>query len=437
MLNAVIKFKETEIGTIPEEWVFLPLAEAVDFNPRRELKKGKQAKFVAMADVEIFTKKISTFSIKDFSGGTKFKNGDTLMARITPCLENGKTGFVDFLEKEEVAGGSTEFIVLSGKEKVSDSGFVYYLSISPTIRQAAIKAMTGTSGRQRVENSKFTNQPVQLPSMVEQKQIAEILSSLDDKIDLNRKINANLEKLASSLFKRWFVDFEFPDKNGQPYKSSGGKMMDSELGEIPNDWCIEKIGNLKLLITDYVANGSFASLKENVSKIFEEEEYALFIRNTDLKNNFASKRYVDRKAYDFLLKTHLKGGEVVISNVADVGSVYKCPKFKKPMVLGNNVIMLDGNFLNNYLYLLFISQQGQSLIESITSGSAQLKFNKTDFRNLDIINPGNDILKMFDIICEQFFSTIQNNRDEIDNLVILRDSLLPRLMSGKIRVNNN
>ena len=232
-------------------------------------------------------------------------------------------------------------------------------------------------------------------------------------------------------------NFEFPDENGKPYKSSGGRMVDSDLGEIPAGWSTEKIGKLNLAVTDYVANGSFSSLKQNVSRIYEYPEYALFIRNTDLKNNFFTKRYVDEKAYEYLRKTHLIGGEVIISNVADVGSVYRCPKFKLPMVLGNNVIMLNGEYLNGYLYLLFKSQPGQDLIDSITSGSAQLKFNKTDFRNLEVIKPGEGILKEFDAICNNIFLAGQATKDVVNDLVELRDSLLPRLMSGKIRVKHN
>ncbi|MDD3940619.1 MAG: restriction endonuclease subunit S, partial [Candidatus Pacebacteria bacterium] len=244
MKNAnCIKNIESKKENFPKEWRFFPLAKAIDFNPKRELEKGRHSKFISMADVQVFTKKISTFSVKKFSSGKKFKNGDTIMARITPCLENGKTSFIDFLGEGEIAAGSTEFIVLSGKKDVSDSNFVYYLSISPSIRSMAIKTMTGTSGRQRVDNEKFANLIIALPSIIEQKQIAEILSSLDDKIELNRKINSNLEKIASLLFKQWFVDFEFPNNNGESYKSSGGKMIDSELGEIPEGWKISKIGD--------------------------------------------------------------------------------------------------------------------------------------------------------------------------------------------------
>lgn len=100
-----------------------------------------------MDNLEPFNKKIYSFNVESFKGGSKFKNGDTLLARITPCLENGKTAFVDFLENNEIAFGSTEFIVLREKENIRDKHFLYYLARSEKFRETAIKSMTGSSGR--------------------------------------------------------------------------------------------------------------------------------------------------------------------------------------------------------------------------------------------------------------------------------------------------
>ncbi len=150
------RMKQAEIGLsacnaqaepIPEDWEVLKLGDAIDFVPQRIIKKGQEVKFVAMTDIDPSDKQIKGFSNRKFNGGSKFKNGDTLMARITPCLENGKTAFCNVLNDDEIAGGSTELIVLSGKEGKSDSNFVYYLMISPEIRDIAIQAMAGTFGR--------------------------------------------------------------------------------------------------------------------------------------------------------------------------------------------------------------------------------------------------------------------------------------------------
>ena len=259
-----------------------------------------------------------------------------------------------------------------------------------------------------------------------QNKIVSILKSLDDKIEVNRKINENLEQQAQALFKSWFVDFE-PFKNGE--------FVESELGMIPKGWSLKAIGELQLLVTDYVANGSFASLKENV-KLYQEEEYAVFIRNTDLKSGEFGV-YVDKHSYDFLSKSRLYGGEIIISNVGDVGSVFLCPHLKKPMTLGNNIIMVkaDDDITNTYLFLLFKWSYGQGLIQSITGGSAQPKFNKTDFKSLKIIMPSNNVLDNYGVKLMSMMNIIEANKGENIRLATLRDTLLPKLMSGELKVN--
>ncbi|MBE0538226.1 MAG: restriction endonuclease subunit S [Ignavibacterium sp.] len=154
-----------------------------------------------------------------------------------------------------------------------------------------------------------------------------------------------------------------------------------------------------------------------------------------MKSGFVNKVYVNKHSYEFLSKTKLFGGEVIISNVADVGSVFLCPKFLKPMTLGNNVIMLNSKY-NLFLYLYFRSPIGQSLIYGITSGSAQQKFNKTDFRNIKINLPSIDYAIDFNERVKIFFDKIETNQIQIRTLTQLRDTLLPKLMSGEVRVEN-
>jgi len=275
-------------------------------------------------------------------------------------------------------------------------------------------------------NTKLLNEvPITIPSLEDQRRIASILSSLDRKIELNNKINADLEEMAQAIFKNWFVDFE-------PFKD--GKFVDSELGMIPEGWKVGKITDIGCLITDYVSNGSFASLKQNVH-LYETKEYAQFIRNTDLKTNTFSV-YVDKHSYDFLSKSTLYGNEIIISNVGDVGSVHLCPKLDIPMTLGNNIIMLRPNEkeYNYFLYLWFKYFSGQGLIQGIKGGSAQPKFNKTDFKNLPLLIPSFEIIERSYWIFESMFSILSSNVKENSRLSTLRDTLLPRLMSGELEV---
>ena len=279
--------------------------------------------------------------------------------------------------------------------------------------------------RGNINAKTYGDMEIELPSRKVQDKIVSILSSLDRKIELNNKINADLEEMAQSIFKNWFVDFE-------PFKD--GKFVDSELGMIPEGWKVGKITDIGCLITDYVSNGSFASLKQNVH-LYETKEYAQFIRNTDLKTNTFSV-YVDKHSYDFLSKSTLYGNEIIISNVGDVGSVHLCPKLDIPMTLGNNIIMLRPNEkeYNYFLYLWFKYFSGQALIQGIKGGSAQPKFNKTDFKNLPLLIPSFEIIERSYWIFESMFSILSSNVKENSRLSLLRDTLLPRLMSGELEV---
>ena len=173
------------------EWVMKKLKDIANFNPRESLAKGVVAKKVAMDKLQPFCRDIPGYELEPFSGGTKFRNGDTIMARITPCLENGKTAKVAVLDDGEVGFGSTEYIVFRAKDGI-DEDFIYYLVCSPLVREPAIKSMVGSSGRQRVQADVVQNLEIMVPDYEEQKRISGILKSLDDKIAANTEVNKNL-----------------------------------------------------------------------------------------------------------------------------------------------------------------------------------------------------------------------------------------------------
>ena len=166
-------------------------SDIAEFNPKESLKKGVPAKKIAMDKLQPFTRDVPSFEWEVYTGGTKFRNGDTIMARITPCLENGKTAFIDVLRDGEVGFGSTEFIVLRAKPGITDEQYVYYLAISPTFRQIAIKSMVGSSGRQRIQQSVLDDMEIALPPIEEQAEIGQCLAKLDERIALNDRINDN------------------------------------------------------------------------------------------------------------------------------------------------------------------------------------------------------------------------------------------------------
>lgn len=177
------------------EWVSKKLIDIADFNPRESIAKGTIAKKIAMDKLQPFCRDIPEYEMETFSGGTKFRNGDTIMARITPCLENGKISKVSILDDGEVGFGSTEYIVFRSKEGVNED-FLYYLVCSPFVREPAIKSMVGSSGRQRVQTDVVQNLEIKVPLYDEQCKIAGFLKVLDDKIHLNTVINDNLPPLS-------------------------------------------------------------------------------------------------------------------------------------------------------------------------------------------------------------------------------------------------
>ena len=170
----------------------IKLGDLIEFNPKEIIKKGTKCKRISMDKLNNFSKCIHSFEYEKYNGGMKFRNGDTLLARITPCLENGKTSKVSILDDNEIAFGSTEYIVMRCKKNISDEDFIYYLSISPEFRNIAIQSMTGTSGRQRVQLDVIKNTEMLLPNYGVQVKIGKILSKIDDKIEENDKTNNNL-----------------------------------------------------------------------------------------------------------------------------------------------------------------------------------------------------------------------------------------------------
>lgn len=323
---------------------------------------------------------------------------------------------------------STGFTVVTVDTTIAYPYFIYYyLTQSSVIESLQAIAEQSTSTYPSIKPSDIEDIELDLPELETQKKIGSTLRMLDRKIALNEEINDNLEQQAVVLFRSWFSTFSL---------SPNSPRVNSEFGEIPEDFAVVKVGSLPMLVTDYVANGSFASLKANVN-LYQEPNYAYFIRNTDLKSGTFGV-FVDQHSYEFLSKSTLYGGEIIISNVGDVGSVFLCPKLDGRMTLGNNIIMLrpEDAHLRYYLYIWFKYLQGQALIQGIKGGSAQPKFNKTDFKNTSVLIPPKDILTRFHEAVAPMFEMISQKQIETAHLADLRDTLLPRLMSGELNVSD-
>lgn len=194
-------FEESELGMVPKGWRLLPLSDAYEINPFRKLSKGQSATYLDMANVPVRGYSTGDLIQRNFSSGTKFKNHDTLLARITPCLENGKTAYVDFLSEGAVAWGSTEFIVLRPKPPLH--GFhAYLLCRSTSFRKHAIQSMSGTSGRQRVQNDMLGLYLVAVPSDEIAAKFSEISEVIQASSSANEARAKNLGNLRDTLLPR-------------------------------------------------------------------------------------------------------------------------------------------------------------------------------------------------------------------------------------------
>lgn len=182
--------------------------EMFDVDPKIRIAKNSEVPFIEMTDVEPWTRTVGSKRRKKFSGGSKFLDGDVLVARITPSLENGKTSIYRATQsdKQAPAGGSTEFIVVRGIAGRSLSEFAYYLLRTADLRSHLIANMNGSSGRQRVDANALRNYVVDLPPLDEQRRIAGVLGALDDKIESNQAVVTGAEQLIDEIAEQKATD---------------------------------------------------------------------------------------------------------------------------------------------------------------------------------------------------------------------------------------
>ncbi|MEW4528132.1 restriction endonuclease subunit S [Maioricimonas sp. JC845] len=191
-------FVDSELGPIPKGWEVGVLDEVIDVNPARRLRKGDVAPYLAMADMPTNGHAPDNWEYRKFGSGMRFTNGDTLVARITPCLENGKTAFVDFLPDDTVGWGSTEYIVLRPREPYPDL-FAYCLARLARFREFAISNMTGTSGRQRVPASVLSHYLLVRPCKSLLESFGEVVRPLFDAVSANMRENRVLASSRDTL----------------------------------------------------------------------------------------------------------------------------------------------------------------------------------------------------------------------------------------------
>lgn len=393
------------------EWRTIRAADFIDFNPRLSLKKGDIATKVAMDKLKPFTKKIPETEKAEFNGGAKFCNGDTVMARITPCLENGKTAYVDMLDDGEIGFGSTEFIVMRAKTGISDPQFVYYTAINPVFRNVAIKSMVGSSGRQRVQQSVLEELELSVPDLDEQRRIGDFLARIDEKIALNDRINDNLQRQLRTIFKAEFTD--------NPELENITQIPLSELCHV-----VTKGTTPTTLGKPFVESGIN----------FIKAESILDDHSID-KSKFA---FIDEETNALLKRSIIYAGDVVFTIAGTLGRFALIDENVLPANTNQAVAIIRADLekvLPEYIYTCFIGEWHTDYYAKRVQQAVQANLSLTTIKSLPI--PLLDEAKMSEYLSLilPLIKAIKINEAQNEKLAALRDNLLPKLMSGEIDVS--
>jgi type I restriction enzyme S subunit len=397
------------------KWEEKRLEDIIDVNPPVKLKKGESYPFIDIDKVSPTRRSVTNEEVKVYDGqsSSKFCDGDTVFSRITPCLENRKIAKVSI--NGDAAFGSTEFYVFRAKKKKADARFTYYLTSSNAVVLPAINSMTGASGRQRADKRFIQRLKLNLPDLLTQERIADILSEYDDLIEANNRRIELLEQTAQELYKEWFIRFHFPGYGNAKFEDG-----------IPEGWEIKRMNKFC-----YVTDGTHDTPKpvdvgvplvtgRCISSGFVDFDAAYNISETD---------HVGIKK-----RSGLKSGDILFSNIGTVGNCCIVDYNREFSV--KNVIIFKPETMRDtaYLYYWMTSSTMQEIFGTQTNGASQQFVGLTFMRKYKLLVPKDDILEAF---ADKVLPIVEQKRllhQENLNLAAQRDMLLPRLMSGKLEV---
>jgi restriction endonuclease S subunit len=296
------------------------------------------------------------------------KVGDVVLTTEAPLGEVAQIKDASFALAQRI-------ITIRGKDNLIENGYLKYF-LQSSIGQHRLKEReTGTTVT-GIKSSELRQVLISAPDFQTQTSIAEILSSLDDKIELNNKINQELETLAQTLFKQWFIDFEFPNENGEPYKSSGGEMEDSELGEIPKGWLVKRLDEISSEITrgyttKYVEKSSIINLNQKVNRgvHLDKSNFKYYPNDTVVpENKFARQK-------DILINSLGQG---------TLGRIHFYKENSTNVVIDQHITILRGNneqFLPEILYLMLTFSSNQKRLEEMDYDGRKSLFDYDEILN--------------------------------------------------------
>ena len=382
------------------------LGDYIVCNPTVKLKKGQQCQLTDIDSITIGQKyPISKgLVIYDGQSGSKFSKGDTIMARITPCLENGK---IAMYNGEEDSIGSTELFVFRGKEGVSTNEFVYYFFKQDWIRNYAANSMTGASGRQRADIKFIQKAKVKFPPLATQQKVASILSAYESQIENNQKRIKLLEQMAENLYKEWFVRFRFPGYETAEFEGGVPKGWVSLVGDNkkPKGWTYGELNQLGTFIRG--KNITAAEMIEGqVPVISAGLEPAGYHNQANVCGPCLT------------ISSSGANAGYLKYNLTDIWAA-DCSYYNNP---------------DNIWFVYSSLKYLQPVISNLQCGAAQPHVYPKDVNRLCVILPPKSLITEYNRQSSLFFKNIHNLKNQIFLLTHQRDLLLPRLMSGKLSI---
>ncbi|EKB5971586.1 restriction endonuclease subunit S [Listeria monocytogenes] len=350
----------------------------------------------------------------------RFENKDVLISNIRPY-------FKKIWLSDRNGGASPDVLVFQSDQTKVIPEYLYYLLSQDDFFAYMVQTSKGTK-MPRGDKNAIMQYKIMLFNKEKQWKLVNILSSIDKKIQINKLIISNLEQLSQTLFKQWFIDFEFPNEEGKPYKSSGGEMVESELGEIPNKWCVNTLGNIVNVIDN---RGKTPPLvKDNFNfPIIDVKALAGNSRAIDYTN---CRKFVSGETYKtWFRKGHPESMDTLLSTVGSIGEL-KLFYYEKGCVAQNVVALRSKGISKLYIYEFMRSIKSDLVTYNI--GSVQPSIKVTHIMKKQMLMPPSSILKKYDDLALPITQQIFSLDKEIQMLTNLRDTLLPKLLSGEIEI---
>ena len=416
-------FKKSTVGKIPCEWENAKLIDAVDkltdgshFSP----KEVKDSKFYIATVKDMSQYKINLNSCKKISeqdyvklteADCKPEKGDVLFSK------DGTMGLCFVYSQQEPIVLLSSIAIIRPNYKLDPYFLKYYLS-NASVKEFIVSNHSSGSALPRLTLTNLKEIPIIIPALREQQSIAKILSDLDSKIELNQKMNKTLESIAQAIFRHWFIDFEFPNEEGKPYKSSGGEMVDSELGEIPKGWQVKYFKDIVSLTMGVSPKGNS----------YNTDGFGVPLLNgaADFSNGM-----IEPKKFTTNPVKTCKEDDLLFCIRATIGNLTYSDR---EYCIGRGVAALSpiNKIFKEYSY--FTLEYGLHDLISKASGSVIRGLSKNDIFLYKVLVPKDKIMAEFHLLVSSMFSRIRYLKNETRSLSALKDSLLPKLMLGKIRV---